>query len=103
MTRSRELQLTRCFKSANRSGTAAAKTDYRPDGSQWKYGGLLLKTRPLCPEEPNVELFQANNMLASDGTSLILPAAKIEQNLEDTNLELDGFGCLLNRASSSDS
>lgn len=41
-------------------------------------------------EEPNVELFQANNMLASEGTSLILPAAKIEKNQEDTNLELDG-------------
>lgn len=41
-------------------------------------------------QEPNVKLYQANNMLASDGTSLILPAAKIEKSQDGTNFELDG-------------
>ncbi|WP_312693740.1 Ger(x)C family spore germination protein [Caproiciproducens sp.] len=51
---------------------------------------ILMQNSSSLSEAPRVKLYQANNMLAEEGTSLILPSIKITKEQTSTTLELAG-------------
>ena len=51
---------------------------------------MLMQNSSSLSEAPRVKLYQVNNMLAGEGTSLILPAIKITKEQTATTLELAG-------------
>ena len=53
----------------------------------WK---TLVQNTITLSENPDVKLYQAIDMLGSEGSSLILPAAKVAKTQSETNFELDG-------------
>ncbi len=73
--------------------TAAELLQQKPITDQlmaMEIGKTISQSTTALSEVPNVELYQANNMLASEGTSLILPAAKVAESQSGKNFELDG-------------
>ncbi len=50
----------------------------------------LAQNATTLSQEPNVKIYEANNILATEGVSLILPAAKVEKAQDGENMELDG-------------
>lgn len=51
---------------------------------------ILIQNSSSLSEAPRVKLYQVNNMLAGEGTSLILPSIKIAKEQTPTTLELAG-------------